>query len=222
MCLLLLSLRCEEGEFELADLDLVASGQLGLVDLLAVDVGAVEAARVLDEPFGPPPLERCVLARHRDVVEEDHARRVSTDRRAFLFHEEGGPGVRTTFDEHQRLTGGELIVRERELLVRLVVGLDRRKRQGHVLLKGMTTIHAEAGVISIRMSTAATEQRRHPPGPPLRYGSMVGTNPRSSTSAGRYPTRPRASTRPWDNRRAGTTRYLKCHSMLDAGLRVQS
>src|SRR5215210_69874 len=61
----------EEGQLELPDLELVAVLEPVRVDPLAVHVGAVERARVVEQPVAAAPHERRVLARDGDVVEED-------------------------------------------------------------------------------------------------------------------------------------------------------
>src|SRR5689334_17467117 len=61
----------EEDEAVLADLDLVAVGQLHGVDPVAVDVGAVQRADVGHGEGVAGAVELRVLARDRDVVEED-------------------------------------------------------------------------------------------------------------------------------------------------------
>src|ERR1019366_8221854 len=62
-----------EHEPELADLDLVAGLEDGLVDPLPVDVGAVQGADVVNQEGITLAPESRVLARYRDVVEEDVA-----------------------------------------------------------------------------------------------------------------------------------------------------
>src|SRR5205085_8418541 len=65
----------------LADLQLVAVGQARVLDPLAVDVRAVEAALVGDVDAVRPLLEHGVVARDGDVVEEHVALRCAADRR---------------------------------------------------------------------------------------------------------------------------------------------
>src|SRR3954470_10048599 len=62
-----------EHEAALADLDLVASLQDHVVDPFAVDVGAVQAADVVDPEAVRPTAELGMTSRHRHVVEEDLA-----------------------------------------------------------------------------------------------------------------------------------------------------
>src|SRR3954470_3292177 len=62
-----------EHQPELADLHLVAGLQGSFVDPLAVDVGAVERADVTDQETVALTAEARVLARDRDVVQEDVA-----------------------------------------------------------------------------------------------------------------------------------------------------
>ena len=59
----------QEGEPVLADLDLVVVFELGRLDPLLVDEGAVEAAEIADRERLPVPQHLGVLARDGDVVE---------------------------------------------------------------------------------------------------------------------------------------------------------
>src|SRR3954471_24166469 len=83
---------------ELADLRLVAAGQGGDVDRLAVDVGAVEAAHVVHGEAAALAVELHVPAADRHVVEEDVAVGVPAGRGHVLGEQEaaggggGGPG----------------------------------------------------------------------------------------------------------------------------------
>src|SRR5439155_22750985 len=82
--------RREERQLEPADLDLVTRRELGLVDLLAVDVGPVEAPDIANEPGrARSTLEHGVLARDGDVVEEHGAVRAATDRGGVVIEQEG-------------------------------------------------------------------------------------------------------------------------------------
>src|SRR6188472_931078 len=89
----------EEDQAVLADLDLVAVGQLDGVDPVAVDVGAVEGADVGDREGVAVAMELGVLARDRDVVEEDLAVRVSTRADDVLVEEEPRAGARPSLDD---------------------------------------------------------------------------------------------------------------------------
>jgi hypothetical protein len=44
-----------------------------------------------------------------------------------LIHQERGPCVRATLDENESLARVEFVVRERELIVGFILGLDRRE-----------------------------------------------------------------------------------------------
>src|SRR6516162_10114681 len=70
----------EEGQPELAHLDLVPVVEGGLLDPLAVHVGAVQAAHVAHDEPGSMPVELRVAPGHRDVVEEDVAARMAAHR----------------------------------------------------------------------------------------------------------------------------------------------
>ena len=67
----------------LADLDLVAVDQARGVDPLAVHVGAVQRAAVVEEPLAAARAEDRVVARDGHVVEKDVGRLAAADRRAF-------------------------------------------------------------------------------------------------------------------------------------------
>ena len=54
----------------------------------------------------------------------------------------------------------QLIVREGKLIVRLIVWLDRRQRDGGVVVQWSTTLRAEARVVAVGMSTAGAVQRQ--------------------------------------------------------------
>src|SRR6516165_417192 len=67
----------EEGQPELAHLDLVPVAEGGLLDALAIHVGAVQAAYIAHDEPGPLPVELRVTPGHRDIVKEDIAARVA-------------------------------------------------------------------------------------------------------------------------------------------------
>src|SRR6476469_7375108 len=69
----------EESQLVLAHLKLVAVLELVGLDSLAIDVGAVERAEIVDvDPIAPPHQQR-VVARHRHVVEEHLGLRATPD-----------------------------------------------------------------------------------------------------------------------------------------------
>src|SRR3954447_20741370 len=69
-------------ELELADLQLVAVLEPVGLDAMAVDVGAVQRAEVVEEEVAAAAHEQGVVARHGDVVEEDVRVRAPADRHA--------------------------------------------------------------------------------------------------------------------------------------------
>src|SRR5947209_6313344 len=81
----------QEGEAVLADLELVAVAQLGGLHPLAVEERPVEAALVFEAPALAVLREDRVLARDRDVVEEDAALGRAADRRRALLERERLP-----------------------------------------------------------------------------------------------------------------------------------
>src|SRR3954471_15284515 len=97
----------EVDESELADLHLVTAGEPGLLDPLAVEVGAVQAADVADDKAFVAPDELCMPAGDRDVVKEDVTFRVPSRGRDLGIEQEATPRVRPALDHEQRRTGGQ-------------------------------------------------------------------------------------------------------------------
>src|SRR5215213_6431492 len=98
----------EEGQLELPDLELIAVLEPVRVDPLAVHVGAVERAGVVEEPVPAPAHERRVLAGDRDVVEEDLGLGRAPDRHPLARHRERLPHAAAAGADDQRaaLRGG--------------------------------------------------------------------------------------------------------------------
>src|SRR5581483_10208595 len=71
----------EEDQAVLADLELVAGVEIGLLDPVPVQERAVQAAEILDREAARAAGDDRVPARHGDVVEKDVAVRRSPDRR---------------------------------------------------------------------------------------------------------------------------------------------
>src|SRR3954447_17344985 len=144
----------EEHQPELADPDLVTVLQQRVVDPVAVDVGPVEAADVVD-PVGPVgAMELHVPAGHGDVVEEDVALRMAACAHDVGVEEVAAPGPRSTLHDEQRAPGREGVRRGRVGLVqdRAVVAVrlgrgtaeaDRRGRLDRRRLERVTTLGAE-------------------------------------------------------------------------------
>src|SRR5512142_1373167 len=110
----------EEGQPVLADLDLVAVLELGGLDALAVDEGAVQAAAVLDQPAAVTLPQLRVLPRDGDVVEEDPAVRRATDRRAVSLGLEGLPRpAAARADDERRPLHADVAERLEELVALL-------------------------------------------------------------------------------------------------------
>src|SRR5665648_1206171 len=91
-----------EHQSELADLDLVASLQSGLIDPLPVDVGAVQGADVAHQEGTTLAVEGRMLARHRDVVKEDVTLGVTPGADLVRVEQESCTGVRPAKDHQQR------------------------------------------------------------------------------------------------------------------------
>src|SRR5215218_6824775 len=124
----------EEGQLELPDLQLVAVLEALRVHPLAVHVGAVERARVVEQPVAGAAHERRVLARDRHVVEEDVGLGRAPDRHPLASERERLPDPATAGADDQRAAlGGDVADVDGLELARLVVDHVRRRR--HVLLR---------------------------------------------------------------------------------------
>src|SRR5664279_2023590 len=96
---------------ELADLDLVTVDQHGFVDPAAPHVGAVQAAYVADDELPLAPDELDVLARDRDVVQEDVAAWVAPRGGALAVQQEACSRVRAALNDQESRPGGQGIDR---------------------------------------------------------------------------------------------------------------
>src|SRR4051812_47060111 len=172
----------EVDEAELADLHLVAAGERGDVDRLAIDVGAVEAADVVDGEAAALAVELHVPAADRHVVEEDVAVGVPAGRRdvlveqepaagvgAALHHEQGGTG-------RQRLDGTRVGVGRRLGDLRLLAGVltadlgdDARRLADPLLGEGRTALRAEATALGVLVATSSAV---HVASPPVRWPAV--------------------------------------------------
>src|SRR3954451_3858399 len=95
------------GELELADLQLVAVLQPVRLDPVAVHVGAVQRAEVVEVVVAAAPHEQGVVARDGDVVEEDVRVRAPPDRHAVGVQREAladAPAARPD-DERRAVVG---------------------------------------------------------------------------------------------------------------------
>src|SRR3954451_16333122 len=111
----------EEGQLELADLELVAVLEPVRVDPLPVHVGAVQRPRVVEQPVPAAPHERRVLARDGDVVEEDVGLRRAPDRHPLAGEREGLPHAAAARADHERAAlGRDVADVDRLELARLV------------------------------------------------------------------------------------------------------
>src|SRR4051794_4638423 len=97
-------LRCgtgEEDQPELADADLVAVLQQGVVDAVTVDVGAVQASDVVHLVGALGAVELHVPTGDGDVVEEDVALRVATGADHLGVQQVAAPGARPALHDEQ-------------------------------------------------------------------------------------------------------------------------
>src|SRR3954468_7176516 len=92
----------EECQLVLAHLQLVPVLQLVGLDPLAVHVGAVERAEVVDVDPVAPPHEQRVVARDGHVVEEDLGLGAAPDPRLVARHEERLAGATAAGPDDQR------------------------------------------------------------------------------------------------------------------------
>src|SRR4051794_26404765 len=123
----------EEGQLELADLQLVPVLEPVRVHALPVDVGAVERARVVEQPVPAAAHERRVLARDGDVVEEHVGLGRPPDRHPLAGERKGladAPAPRA--DDQRAALGGDVADVDGLELARLVV--DHVGRGRDVLL----------------------------------------------------------------------------------------
>src|SRR4051812_48035325 len=124
----------EEGQLELADLELVAVLEPVRVHPLPVDVGAVQRARVVEQPVPAATYERRVLTRDGDVVEEDVGLRRAADRHPLAREREGLAHAPAARADHERAAlRRDVADVDRLELARLVVDHVRRGRD--VLLR---------------------------------------------------------------------------------------
>src|SRR5215467_2360364 len=103
----------EEGQPELAHLDLVPVVQGSLLDPLAVHVGAVQAAYVAHDEPGSTPVELRVAPGYCDVVEEDVAARMAAHRGEVAVEQEPAARIRAAFHQQQSGTGRQGLGRRR-------------------------------------------------------------------------------------------------------------
>ena len=98
-----------EDELVFADLQLVAVGEAPRLDALAVDVGAVERAAVVQVPVAAAAHEQRVVARDGDVVEEDRRVGAPSDRHALAVDREALAGATAAgADDERRGVRGDL------------------------------------------------------------------------------------------------------------------
>ena len=77
-----------------------------------------------------------------------------------VLEEERRPRVGATLDQKQSLSGPEFIVREGELIVPFIFGLDGRQGDRGVPCSGAPHSAQKRASSRLRMSTAGTEQRQ--------------------------------------------------------------
>src|SRR5271170_1594199 len=93
----------QEGQTELADLDLITIDQHRRIHRLPVDIGAVEAADIDDAELALLPLELGVAAADGNVVEEDAAVGMAAARGCDgLVQQKSGTRVGAACDDEQR------------------------------------------------------------------------------------------------------------------------
>src|SRR5207245_10922381 len=114
------STAAEEDQLDLADLERVPADQLALLDPLAIEVGAVQRADVVDGegPLLPAPDLR-VPPGHGDVVQEDVALRVPSGGHHVLVEEEPAACVRPATNDQHRRAVTQLLDRSSDLFLHL-------------------------------------------------------------------------------------------------------
>src|SRR5512133_3567804 len=120
----------EEGELELADLQLVTVLETVRFDPMPVDVGAVQRAEVVEVVVAAALDEQRVVARDGDVVEEDVGVRAPADRHAVVVEREGlADAPAACPDDHRSaLVRDDLLDVDRHELAGLVDAVGRRRR----------------------------------------------------------------------------------------------
>ena len=96
-----------KNQFESADLQHFAIGQLMLIDTPALDIGAVQRAHITHQIARPDALHFCVSTRDRDVVEEDGAVGVSPNRHHIGVERITGPRFRAVQNYKQSFVDPE-------------------------------------------------------------------------------------------------------------------
>src|SRR4051794_32400061 len=134
------------GELELADLELVTVLEPVRLDAVAVDVGAVQRAEVVEVVVAAAAHEQGVVTRHRDVVEEDVGVGPAPDRHAVRVQREAlaDASAAGANDERGALVGDDVADVDRDELTRLV---DAIRRGGGLafLAAGLLTRRAQRG-----------------------------------------------------------------------------
>src|SRR5947209_6440144 len=117
----------EERQLELADLQLVAVGQVAALDPLAVHVRAVQRAEVVDVHLVAAAHQQRVVARHGDVVEEDVRVGPPADRHAIAGDREALPHAPAAGadDERRALFGHDVVELDRDQLTGLADAVGR-------------------------------------------------------------------------------------------------
>src|SRR4051794_38922857 len=131
-------------ELELADLELVAVLEPVGLDAMAVNVGAVERAEVVEVEVAAAAHEQGVVARDGDVVEEDVGVRPPADRHAVAVQREAladAPAAGAD-DERGALVGDHVADVDRHQLAGLV---DAVRRGGGLALRRLLTRRAQVG-----------------------------------------------------------------------------
>src|SRR3954447_24774675 len=178
---------------ELADLHLVATGEGGDVDRLAVDVGAVQAADVVHGEAAALAVELHVPPADGDVVQEDVAVGVPAGGGDLLVEQEAAAGVGAALDHQQRRPGGEGLdsagvgVRGRladlSLLARVLatdLGDDAGRLADPLGAQSRTALGAESAALAVLVATSSAEHvgllrcRRPRRGPVVRPRSAGG------------------------------------------------
>src|SRR5438093_10124314 len=175
----------EEGQLVLADLELVAVLEAVRLDPPAVDVGAVERAEVVEVEVAAAADEQGVVARDRDVVEEEVGVRAPADRHPVAVEREAlaDPSAARADYEH-RAVGGRVVEVDRDELAGLPHAVRRGRRLAGVLLgRGPTAEEVPAALAVVRPvgvdEAAVRAVQRHGCGRLLRRGRRRLVAPRA-------------------------------------------
>src|SRR6266536_1994806 len=157
------SSRREEYQLELADLQLLATDQVALLDPFPVEVGAVQRADVMDgEAAAVAAPDLGVPAGHGDVVEEDVRLGMPAHGHDVLVEQEAAAGVGAPADHQHRGAVAQLLDGGGDLFLDLSFEVLRGEADGGGrVVRGRhqrgPTIRAEVGPLGVLVTALSAE-----------------------------------------------------------------